>query len=284
MREPYKIWFLEYAMAESAVSAMIYGRHNEGTMYVHFGILVLQGNGHTIALDSGHFSEGYACELEKKYSVWNTQPLEKVLAGIGLSGEDFDAVIITHAHWDHMGGIKAFPRARFYLQKKEMLDWVEVLAMPPVYADLRGGLNPDDMRQAFELILQGQMTLLDGAVDDLLPGVSVVPAFNSHTYGSQFVTIQCKPGDSADRWVFTGDACYSLENFGKDGKGPYVPLGYGVGSNTDTIHALTAMYKKAQGRLDRMIITHEPANWKIFKTTVNSDGLHIAEIQTTGSD
>jgi glyoxylase-like metal-dependent hydrolase (beta-lactamase superfamily II) len=284
MKEPYKIWFLEYAMAESAVSAMIYGRHNEGTMYVPFGILVLKGNGHTIALDSGHFSEGCARELEKKFSVRNTQPMEKVLAGIGLSGENFDAVILTHAHWDHMGGIKAFPKAHFYLQKKEMLDWVEMLAMPSVYAGICGGINPDDMRQALELILQGRMTLLDGVVDNLFPGVSVVPAFNSHTYGSQFVTIQCQPGDNADRWVFTGDACYSLENFGKDGKGPYVPLGYSVGSNTDTIRTLAAMYEKAQGRLERIIITHEPANWKIYKTTVNDDGLHIAEIQITGND
>jgi glyoxylase-like metal-dependent hydrolase (beta-lactamase superfamily II) len=283
VKEPYKIWFLEYAMAENAVSAMIYGRHNEGTMYVPFGILVLKGNGHTIALDSGHFSEGYARELEKKFSVRNTQPLEKVFAGIGLSGEDFDSVILTHAHWDHMGGIKAFPKAHFYIQKKEMLDWVEVLAMPSAYAGLHLDINPDDMRQAFDLILQGRMTLLDGAVDELLPGISVVPAFNGHTYGSQFVTIQRKPGDSDDCWVFTGDACYSLENFGKDGKGPYVPLGHSVGSNTDTIRGLVAMYKKAHGRLERIIVPHEPANWKNFKTTVNGDGLHIAEIQMTGN-
>ncbi|QTQ13610.1 MBL fold metallo-hydrolase [Treponema parvum] len=279
MRESYKIWFLEYAMADSAVSAMVYGRHNEGYMYVPFGFLVLQGNGHTVALDCGHLREGHALKLEAMNHVRNVQSLEETLARIGLRGEDFDTVILTHAHWDHMGGIRAFPNAHFYLQKKEMLDWVEVFSLPSVFDYIRAGINPDDMRDALDMVLKGRMTLLDGFVCDLLPGISVVPAFNTHTYGSQFITIQVSPEDPADMWVFTGDACGSLESFGKDGKGPFFPLGYGVGSNTNMVFALKSMYEKAQGRLDRIIVTHEPALWKMFKTKVESCGLHTAVIQ-----
>jgi hypothetical protein len=82
-----------------------------------------------------------------------------------------------------------------------------------------------------------------------------------------------------DRWVFTGDACYSFENYGVDGKGPYLPVGFGVGSITGMVDALVKIRELAGGNLNNLIITHDSDMWGVHPSVVKSDGMHIAEVQ-----
>lgn len=43
----------------------------------------------------------------------------------------------------------------------------------------------------------------------MLPGVTAVPAHDTHTAGSQYVTLDQHDG----RWLLAGDNCYTYENF-----------------------------------------------------------------------
>ncbi|WP_010259650.1 N-acyl homoserine lactonase family protein [Treponema primitia] len=287
--ESYSIWLVEYGYcSQQPTSSVIYGKHNAGVMHLPFTFLVLKGNGHTIAVDTGYYDEGYGHDLTVKFGIDGMRPIEKSLADIGIRGEEFDTVIITHAHYDHMGGLKAFPNAHFYIQKKELLDWIEVLAMPKYFSGLSAAIDPNDVKRALDLIAKGQLTLVDGPVENLLPGISLVPSFNSHTYGLQLVTIQRRSDTPADRWVFTSDVCYSIENFGEPAggsyPGPYQPVGFGVGSITEMVRALVTIQDLADHHLDRLIIPHDATMWKNFKSAVKSDGMHIAEIQLANNE
>jgi glyoxylase-like metal-dependent hydrolase (beta-lactamase superfamily II) len=284
--ESYSIWLVEYAYCDTQpVSSIIYGKHNAGIMHIPFTFMVLKGNGHTIAVDTGYYDEGYGHELTLKFGVNGIRSIEKSLVDLDIKGEEFDTVIITHAHYDHMGGLKAFPNAHFFIQKKEFLDWVEVMALPQPFSALTAAIDPNDMKYAMDLISGGRMTLIDGRVENLLPGISLVPAFNSHTYGLQLVTIQRSPGNPGDRWVFTSDVCYSLENFGESGNGgPYQPVGFGVGSITEMVRALVAIDELAEHHLDRLIIPHDASMWKTFKSKQKSDNMYIAEIQLAANE
>lgn len=47
--------------------------------------------------------------------------LDAALAQYGLSPSDIKLIIQTHLHWDHTGGMRLFPHARFVVQAQELL-------------------------------------------------------------------------------------------------------------------------------------------------------------------
>jgi glyoxylase-like metal-dependent hydrolase (beta-lactamase superfamily II) len=275
------MWLVEYAFCSAQpVSSLVYGRHNQGTRAIPFSFLIIKGGGRLIAVDTGYYDEGYAHDLTLRFGVDKVKPIDLALKEIGIKGEDVDTVIITHAHYDHMGGIKAFPKARFYIQQRELLDWIKVLALPRQFESLSMAVDPNDIKSAIDLMSDRRLTLLDGAVEELLPGISVVPAFDSHTYGLQLVVIDDSGGGGeAGPWVFTSDACYSFENFGPKGEfDVYSPVGFGVGNLTEMVKALDTIRGLSRNRLDRMIIPHEPGMWLNFPTARTSEGMHVAEL------
>ena len=278
--DAYSIWLVEYGRCDTQpVSSLVYSRHNQGLTSIPFTFLLFKGNGHIAAVDTGYYDEGYAHELSVRFDMTSIRPIEQALADAGIRGGEVDTVLLTHAHYDHLGGVKAFPNAHFYLQKKELFDWLDVLARPAEYAFLRAAIDPNDIRNVVDLAAKGRLTLVEGPVENVLPGVSLAPAFDSHTYGHQVVIIR-KGGDSQENWVFTGDACYSFDNFGgAGGSGPYLPVGFGVGSITAMVEALARIRDLADGKLENLIITHDSDMWRNFPSEANADGFHIAEIQ-----
>jgi glyoxylase-like metal-dependent hydrolase (beta-lactamase superfamily II) len=277
----YSIWLLEYGYCTTqAVSSLVYGKHNQGECTIPFTFMIVKGNGHTIAVDTGYYDEGYAHELTVRFGVDKMISIDDAMASIGISGADVDTVILTHAHYDHAGGIKAFPNAHFYIQQKEFLDWMKVLAKPHQFDFLSIAIDPNDIKNMIDLMTENRLTFLDGTVKDLLPGIDLVPVFDSHTYGLQLVSITNTDADNnPDTWVFTTDACYSFDNFGEeDFNGVYRPVGFGVGNLTEMVEALDTVMKLSGNRMDRMIIPHEPAMWENFPVKVDSNNMHVAEI------
>jgi len=49
----------------------------------------------------------------------NLPELESDLKELGLSLDEINIVILTHNHWDHLGGIILFPNAQFFASQKD---------------------------------------------------------------------------------------------------------------------------------------------------------------------
>lgn len=277
----YSIWLLEYGYCSTQpLSSLVFGKHNEGTTTIPFTFVIVKGNGHTIALDTGYYDEGYAHKLTERFGIDKMIPIEESLASIGISGEEVDTVILTHLHYDHAGGIKAFPNAHFYVQEQEFLGWMKVLAKPREFDFLSIAIDPNDIKNMIDLMSENRLSFVDGDVKDLIPGIDLVPVFNAHTYGLQLVTITNTDAQgNPDTWVFTTDGCYVFDNFGhRDFDGVYRPVGFGVGSLTEMVKALDTIMKLSNNRMDRMIITHETKMWEMYPTKVDKNGMHSAEI------
>lgn len=145
--------------------------------------LVVDLDGRRVVVDPGALEDG---------------AMTRALAAGGITPESVDAVIITHGHADHYGGIVTaeggplFPRARHHLQRVEWEHWTAPDNPEPGHAEtFRRLLVP--LRDLFDLA--------DGPAEPV-PGFRVLPT-PGHSPGHQAVVV-------ADRLLHTGDAVLTV--------------------------------------------------------------------------
>lgn len=278
----YSIWVLEYAAVEKfPFSVMMYGPQHQGTRKLPYAYALLKGGGETILIDTGYDHVAYGEQLANAYGVSNYHGPRTVLAECGVKPEDVTSVFITHAHFDHMGAMHLFPNAKFYVQKSELDKWVWALTLGPEYRFLVGGGDPADIVRAVEAAKEGRMICIEGDQENVLPGIDVHLAADTHTYGSMYVTVR-NDGTSGgeDRWIFAGDLIYTYDNLtGLDPAAPQiVPIGLAVGSQHNLIFSSAEMLKSVGGEARRVIPVHEDRLRTTFPSRLTDRGLQVVEI------
>ncbi len=278
----YSIWVLEYAAVEKfPLSVMLYGPQYQGTRKLPYGYVLLKGKGETILIDTGYDHVAFGKALADAYGVYNYHGPREVLAECGVTPEEITSVLITHAHFDHMGSIDQFPNAKFYIQQRELDKWVWALTLGKEYRFLTGGGDPADIVKAVEAARQGRMICIDGDRDDVLPGIDVRLAADTHTYGSMYVTVRNDGArNSQDAWVFAGDLIYTWDNLtGLDPAEPaIVPIGLAVGSQHNLMFSSAAMLKAVGGENRRVIPVHEDRLRTTFPSRLTAAKLQVVEI------
>lgn len=274
----YSITILEYGVQKGFSNAMVYsGYHGAGeTTDVTYTFNVLQSGEDVILVDTGYDdgkTENQA--LADGVNLTNYQNPVTVLNKINIKPEDVKHVILTHAHWDHMGGINLFPNAKFYLQKDELTSWIATMTLPHEYDTLKASISCTDLEQCVGLIREKRLVLLDGDVDNLFPGIHIRVARNGHSFASNLVVVEIK----GKKYVIVGDTAYVKGNImGGRGDGVSMPNGYGVGSTYNMIHTLQHILKLAEGNINNVLIGHEVGTWEQYESEVTADGLHIAYV------
>ena len=102
--------------------------------------------------------------------------------------EDVSSIFITHAHFDHMGALDQYPNATFYIQERELTKWVWAMSLERRFRWLMLGIDPADIMKAVDLARQGRLVCVDGDRENVLPGIDLHAAFDTHTWGCQYVT------------------------------------------------------------------------------------------------
>jgi glyoxylase-like metal-dependent hydrolase (beta-lactamase superfamily II) len=122
--------------------------------------------------------------------------IEPVLARIGLTPDDIDLVIQSHLHFDHAGGLYAFPRTPVMVQRVEL----EFAEDPP--AEQREIYIAEDFAPVTD------WRLVDGEEDVFGDGRLIVVPTPGHTKGHQSLLVRLDDG----RAIFLlADAAYLLE-------------------------------------------------------------------------
>jgi beta-lactamase superfamily II metal-dependent hydrolase len=78
-------------------------------------VWLIQGRGHTILFDSGFHRQTYV----KEYPMKDYLRPDEAVKLAGVDPAQVTDIVISHAHWDHMGGIDLFPKAQVWIQKEE---------------------------------------------------------------------------------------------------------------------------------------------------------------------
>src|SRR5580692_4903149 len=278
----YSLWVMEYAAVPNyPQSGLIYGMHNQGTRKLPYCYVVIKGQGQLAMVDVGYNHKAHGEVLANTYGVRGWHPPREVLGEIGIQPEDVNDIFITHAHFDHMGNIEDFPNATFYLQERELSKWVWTMSLPRRFRWLMLGIDPADIMRAVDLARQGRLVCVDGDRENVLPGIDLHAAFDTHTWGAQYVTVRNDLApDSSDTWVFAGDLVYCHENLrGTDPDDPqYVPVGLATGSQFTLITTAEEMVKRAHGDHTRVIPVHEERLKDLFPSRITKTGLRITEL------
>lgn len=170
--------------------------------------LLLLGEKHRVLIDcgiGGDFIEKYGEKLGSKFSEMYAVDAQKAslvssLKRWGLTPDDITDVILTHLHFDHCGGattavngklVPTFKNATYYVQKRNL----ETARQPNLRE--KASYYPANFEP---LIEAGVLKLLDGAVENLLPGISVMLT-DGHTVGQQVV----KVSDGKNTVLYCGD-------------------------------------------------------------------------------
>ena len=160
--------------------------------------LVIQSPNMNILVDTGAGAKR-TDSLKDTYGL-NGNKLLKGLKKLGLTARDIDVVVLTHLHYDHVGGctkldrsgkaVPTFPKARYMVQKSS---WEEANA-----PNERGhhAYHKDDFLPLQE---NGVLDLLEGDTD-VAPGVRV-KVTDGHSDGHQVVLVE----GGGERIAYMGD-------------------------------------------------------------------------------
>jgi N-acyl homoserine lactone hydrolase len=277
----YSIWVVEYArVVEFAKGLLLYGQFNAGTTIAPYCYAVVKGEGHTAVIDTGYNHAEFGKELAEGYGVSDWQPAEVVLKRIGVDPAEVDIAVLTHNHFDHAGGVEMFPNAHIYIQERELSRYLWAAGLPDRMQWLTSAVDPDLMLWLVQRLKDGKLTVLSEATE-ILPGLRLVPAHDTHTSGSQYVTIE---NERDGRWVMAGDNCYVYENFTGLGDGRFNPIGLVFGSVERCVVTMEEMWQYVGQDVTRIVPFHEQKMWETFPSKEFDDTLHVAELSLAAGE
>ncbi|HSR10023.1 MAG TPA: N-acyl homoserine lactonase family protein [Thermodesulfobacteriota bacterium] len=99
---------------------MKYFQDMEKMTQINYYIFVIRGGGETVVVDCG---VDPAAAAQRNLAGY-VNPAD-VLRRIDVDARKVKHVVVTHIHFDHVSGIRLFPRATFFVQEKEFHFWIK---------------------------------------------------------------------------------------------------------------------------------------------------------------
>ena len=150
---------------------------------------------------------GFAPEVgDRRRRAHYTTPAQ-ALPELGIAPEDVTAVVITHAHWDHTGNVRQFPRAQLVMTEAEYDFWTSPMAARAQFAEHCEPGEIVGLRRARE---EDRLTLFTGQ-HTLAAGLELTEV-GGHTPGQLIASVTAGGGIA----VLASDALHFYEEVERD--------------------------------------------------------------------
>jgi glyoxylase-like metal-dependent hydrolase (beta-lactamase superfamily II) len=245
----YSIQAIRYATIPGfPLEGLMVGAPKGETIDIAMVVWLVRGGGHNLLFDTGFHRDKWL----KEFTVADYLRPDEAVALAGVKPEEITDVVISHAHWDHMGGVDLFPKAQVWIQKQEYAYYTSGAWQP---GGQHGGIDPDDVAALLRANTEGRLHLVDGDDVEILPGVRAYTGAR-HTFASQYLRV-----DGAPPFVLASDNCYLDRNLAE-----HKPSAtFSEADHPANLEAQKRMIALA-GAPDRVIPGHDPSQFRRFPT------------------
>jgi glyoxylase-like metal-dependent hydrolase (beta-lactamase superfamily II) len=196
----YSIDAIRYADSpQDAVADLVIGAPKDERVDTIYALWLIRGGGRVILFDSGF----HRARWFKEWTVTNYLRPDQAVALAGVAPDQVTDIVISHAHWDHLGGIDLFPIATIWIQKDEYRYYTGDAWLP---GGDHGGIDPDDIQELVRLNTLGRVRWVNGDDIELFPGIRAYTG-GRHTYASQYLRVEGQPP-----FVLASDNVYLYRN------------------------------------------------------------------------
>jgi glyoxylase-like metal-dependent hydrolase (beta-lactamase superfamily II) len=245
----YSIRAIRYAILPGFPAAgLVMGAPKGEKMDIAMVIWLIRGGGRTVLFDSGFHREKWF----KNFPMTEYLRPDEAVKLAGVKPEEVTDIVISHAHWDHMGGIDLFPKANVWIQKDEYRYYTGDAWQP---GGNHGGIDPEDVKQLLQVNTEGRLRLVDGDNVEILPGIRAYTGAR-HTYASQYLRIEGNPA-----FVLASDNCYLYRNLAEHA----ASATFTEADHAANIAAQARMIELA-GSADRVVPGHDTLQFQKFPT------------------
>ena len=164
-----------------------------------YAMWLIRGAGRNILFDSGFHRDRWF----KEWTIKDYLRPDEAVKLAGVTPEEITDIVISHAHWDHMGGIDLFPKATVWIQKEEFRYYTGEAWQA---GGQHGGIDPEDVQELVRLNTEGRIRLVDGDNIEIFPGIHAYTGAR-HTYASQYLRV-----DGNLPFVLASDNSYLWRN------------------------------------------------------------------------
>lgn len=244
---PYTIEAIRYATIPGfPLSSLVIGAPKDQRLDIAMVVWLIRGGGRTVLFDSGFHRQKWI----DQFRVADFLSPEQAVRQAGVEPSQVTDIIVSHAHWDHMGGIDLFPNAIVWIQKAEYEYYTGAAWQT---GGRKGGIDPDDVLELVRRNTRGQLRLVDGDGVELLPGITAYSGAR-HTFASQYIRVA---GDTP--YVLASDNCYLYENL----RSHRASSTFDPADVPANLAAQERMITLA-GSADRVVPGHDPAQFQRF--------------------
>ena len=174
----------------------------DGPFRVDYYFWVLRRGEQVVIVDTG-YSAREAARRDRDVLV---NPLD-ALAALGIDAGAGHPVIITHAHYDHIGNVAAFSRSKIAIARSEWDFWTDAIAEKTQFAHFGDTAALTQLRIAKE---QERLTLFEDGFSPA-PGIEL-SVLGGHTPGQAMVTVSTTEGPV----ILASDAVHFHEELERD--------------------------------------------------------------------
>jgi glyoxylase-like metal-dependent hydrolase (beta-lactamase superfamily II) len=245
----YSIYAIRYADSPGdLVSDMVMGAPKDEKIDTVYAFWLIRGGGRNILFDSGFHRQRWF----KEWTILNYIRPDEAVKLAGVQPDEITDVVISHAHWDHMGGVDLFPKATIWIQKEEFRYYTGEAWQQ---GGNHGGIDPEDVQALTRSNTEGRVRLIDGDDVEILPGIRAYTG-GRHTYASQYLLVEGSP-----RFVLASDNAYLYRNL----ETHMASATFSEADHAANIKNQQRMIQLA-GALDRVVPGHDALQFQKFPT------------------